>query len=150
MIDISINEPLTIAIVDTIARDVLGADVAGVSVSDNTWIHLLDDSQANQDIAQAILDNFGALVVTADKTTMIEGDAGPTISCNDALIAGDATVNYVVLLDGDDYASGTDVVTVGIADLTLASPVAGVYEIFLYRTSGNYASGSVTITVTPP
>jgi hypothetical protein len=63
------------------------------------------------------------------------------------MIASDSDVGYIVLLDGVEYASGTDAVSAGVADLTLASPVAGVYEIFIYRRLGNYASGSITITV---
>ena len=145
--DILKNVVLPIVAIDLMARNILGDTISGVSVSSNTRVHLIDDSQANQGKAQAILDNFDELLISADKTAMTEGDSDPVVSCHDALIADDSDVNYIVLLDGDDYASGMDTVVAGVVDLTLASPVAGVYEVFIYRTTGNYASGSVTITV---
>lgn len=111
-------------------------------------VHIPDaTSQAKQDQIQSALDNYGALTVTADKTTMTEGDADPVVSCNDAAISGDATVGYAVLLDGQLYADGTDTVTAGSVSLTLSSPVNGVYDVYIYRKSGTYASGKVSITV---
>lgn len=145
--DISINTNLPISIVDTIARDALGVAVSGISVADNTRIHLLIDSQVNQDMANDVLSNFGALSGNTDKTSMTEGDADPVVSCSDVLIASDTQIGYVVLWDGIEYASGTDAVVAGSVNLTLLSPIAGIYEIFIYRQTGNYASGSVTITV---
>lgn len=145
--DISINSVLPIDIVDTVARNALASAMSGVSVSDTTRVHLLDDSQANQDIANAILSNYDGLEITANKTTMTEGDADPIITCADASISSDAEIGYVVLLDGEVYAEGTTTVTAGEATLNLVSPVDGGYQIFMYRIIGNYASGSVTITV---
>lgn len=147
MINIISNTIIEIDILDNMARSILGIATSGVSVSDKSIIHLLDESQSNQDKAQAILDNYNTLTVTADKTTMNEGDADPVISCNDVAISADANVNYVTLLDNEVYASGTDTVTAGLVQLTLSSPVAGVYEIFIYRDNDTFASGSITITV---
>ena len=147
MLDISVNAVLPIKIVDRMARETLGNDTSGVSVDENTWIHLLDDSQANQDIANDVLNNFGDLLVNADKTVMIEGDTNPVITCDDSAIGSDIDLGYLVLLDGEVYAVGTTLVTAGEAILNLVSPGEGVYELFMYRTVGNYASGSVTITV---
>jgi hypothetical protein len=146
--DISIEAVANTQLLDPVAREGLGVATSGVSVGGgSSRIHLLDDSQSNQDIANDILNNYDGLVVTADKTSMVEDDADPVISCADVMIASDSDVGYIVLLDGVEYASGTDAVSAGVADLTLASPVAGVYEIFIYRRLGNYASGSITITV---
>ncbi len=145
--DISKSIVANTTVLDATARAALPSSVSGVSVNSVSIIHLLDDSQANQYTANAVLDAYGTLTVTADKTTLTEGGADPVITCNDALIAGDAEVGYVVLLDGEVYATGTDTVTSGVSELTLASPVAGKYEVFVYRISGNYASGSVNIIV---
>ncbi len=149
MLDIIAQIPTEINALDIVARVALSSATSGVSSSSDgkSTIHLLDDSQANQDIANDILNNYDTLVVTADKTTMDEGDVDPVVTCNDASISGDSDVGYVVLLDGTVYASGTTPVTAGVATLNLMSPVDGVYEISMYRVTDNYASGSVTITV---
>jgi len=147
MIDITSNVSIKIDVLNNMVRSILGVATSGVSTSGGSIIHLIDESQANQDIAQAILDNYNTLTVTADKTTMVEGDADPVISCNDAAIVADASVFFVTLLDNVVYAEGTDTVTAGLAQLSLTSPVAGIYEIFMYRDNDTFASGFITITV---
>jgi len=149
---------MTINISDTIVRNLLATDaqlravIAGaVGVSTGpygTILHLPDGVTAQQQSdAHSILSNYDSLTVNADKTTMTEGDVDPVVSCSDAVIANDADVSYIVLLDGVVYASGSTTVTAGVATLNLVSPVDGIYEIFIYRTTDNCASGSVTITV---
>ncbi len=56
-------------------------------------------------------------------------------------------MGYIVLLDGEVYAQGSDLVTTGVLTLTLSEPVAGVYSVFVYRKSGNYASATLQIVV---
>ncbi len=150
MIDISHVTKLNPLVIDLIVREAIPETIGLSTGSYGTIVHLPDDAEAaDQALASDIMEAFGNLVVTADKTTMTEGDADPIITCADASISGDADVGYVVLLDGIEYASGIDTVDAGVVTLTLASPVAGVYEVFIYRQTGNYASGSVVITVSP-
>ncbi len=139
---------VNIEALNTMVRDVLDVATFGVSVNDNgSTIHLTDASLANQDKATAILDGWGGLAIVASVSSMNEGDADPTVTCNDTLIASDANLGYIVLLDGEIYASGQTPVTAGSATLTLVSPVDGVYDIWMYRLVGNYASQSVRIVV---
>ncbi len=146
--DIASDIITNIEALNAIVRDVLNVATFGVSVNDNgSTIHLIDASLANQDNARAILDGWGGLAIVPSVTSMNEGDADPTVTCNDALIASDANMGYIVLLDGEIYASGQTPVTAGSATLTLVSPVDGVYDIWLYRLVGNYVSQSVQITV---
>jgi len=146
--DISNNMNLPIAIIDKIARDALDNVTSGVSASrDVTRIHLTDNNHSHQTTAQAILENYDSLTISADKITLSEGDADPVITCSDTTIAGDSEMAYVVLLDGVLYADGTTAILAGSASLTLVSPLAGVYEIVLYRTADTYASGTIAITV---
>ena len=146
--DISKTINSHVAVLDAVAKEALGSDISGVTVnSKQSIINLATDTTDNRNTANNVLDNYGGLTVTADKTAMTEGDADPVISCNDAAISGDADVNYIVLMDGEEYASGTDTVTAGLAQLTLSSPADGVYEVYIYRNTGNYASGHITITV---
>ena len=146
--DIIINGTYPAEALNQIARNALGSATSGISIGGGrSRIHLVNASPSNQDTANAILNNFGELIVSADKTTMNEGDADPIITCSDPAISGDSDLGYLVMLDGVEYDAGTDTVIGGSVSLTLVSPVAGVYEIFLYRHTGTYASGSVTITV---
>lgn len=142
MINISTNTTLPHVIADTILL-ALYLNKIGVSTGPyGTILHLPDGSDTAN--AQAILDNYGGLTVNADKTTMTEGDADPVIT----VTSNDASLGYVVLdEDSAVYASGDDSPVSGTLTLNLVSPVAGVYRVFVYRKTGNYASGFVTITV---
>lgn len=142
MINKSIATVLNGKAVDHICRDLL--TIIGVSTGAGTIVHLDDaTTPADQTKVENILANYGGLTVNADKTTMTEGDAAPVITVSSA----DATLGYVVLLDGNKYASGDVVPSAGTATLNLVSPVAGVYQIFVFRKTGDYSNGSVTITV---
>lgn len=122
--------------------------VIGISTESGTnykmTIHLPDDASAShQNRANKIFDNWGNLNLTASTTTMAVGDTNPTITYD----TGDSELNYVILLDGNVYASGTETVIAGTLTLELDSPEAGTYEIYVYRLSGNFASGFVSIIV---
>lgn len=143
------NLSLVAMALDTVARAILGSSTPGVSTRGNTAVILLHDSASGGDQVNAnrILENWGTLVVSADKVTMAEGDADPVVSCADGAIASDGSVGYVVLQDGEVYDSGTDTLVGGESELTLSSPPAGVYDVSIYRLAGTYASGHVRITV---
>ena len=148
MIDMQAEKTLDCVSLDAVARYILGDATSGCSTTDHhARIHLLDESQSNQDTASAILNYFGDLIVSSDISLMTEGDPDPIITCSDPAILSDTEVGYVVLLDGLEYAAGTDTISAGVVSLTLANPVAGVYEVIVYRLWENYASGSVVITV---
>lgn len=134
---------------DTIARAILGDNTAGVSVGDYSAIVLLNDTPELITTAEEILNGHASLTVEASPTELVENTGDVTITCDDALIAGDADVGYIVLLDGALYASGTDAVTDGTASLSLVDPVDGEYAVYIYRLTDMYESGFVHITVTP-
>ena len=134
---------------DTIARAILGGSTAGVSVGDYSAIVLLADTPELITTAEEILNGHASLTVEASPTELVENTGDVTITCDDALIAGDADVGYIVLLDGALYASGTDAVTDGTASLSLVDPVDGEYAVYIYRLTDMYESGFVSITVTP-
>mgnify|MGYP006921610335 CR=1 FL=1 len=144
MIHISRSNMYPGHVLDTMLRAVV-PDAIGVSTGPyGTFLHLADDaSLTHQNTAVNLLDNYGGLAVSTDKTSMNEGDVDPVITVS----SGDAELGYIVLLDGDEYDSGAVSVITGTATLNLVSPVAGAYQIFVYRKTGNYASGSVTIMV---
>lgn len=143
-VDIMSNVMTQIEVVDQMARDVING-VAGVSTNSlGTTIHLTEPTTSNREgKANKILDNWGDLTVTADKTTMSVGDVAPIITVNSAT----TDVGYAVLLDGTLYSSGTTPVIAGVATLILTSPEAGTYDIYIYRRSGSLMSGMVTIVV---
>jgi len=144
MIHISRSVAYPGGVMDTILRTAIPTAI-GVSTGPyGTILHLAENSSpADQTIANNLLDNFGGLIVSADKTTMTEGDADPIITVS----SGDAELGYVVLLDGDEYDTGDVSVIAGTATLNLVNPVAGAYQIFVFRKTGDYASGSVLIMV---
>ena len=146
--DINSEGRFDAVLLDHIARQVLGRSTSGISVGGNfSRIHLLNDSAANQRRASDILNHFDTLQLLADRTAMREGEADPVIRCRDGTIANDSDVGYLVLLDGEVYGRGNDSVVDGEMSLTLASPVAGAYSVFVYRLRGNYASASVQIVI---
>lgn len=132
---------------DTIARAILADNTAGVSTGDYSTIVLLSDTSEIVQTAETILNGHEMLSVETDVSEIDEGAGDVTITCNDVAIADDTEVGYVVLLDGEMYDSGTDVVTGNSVSLILTDPVDGVYEVYVYRLVDNYASGYVIITV---
>lgn len=147
MIDIERFLAWKAIVLDTMVRVIVPGAI-GVSTGPyGTRVHLpVGTSQATQDKISALLEN-DQLVVSANKIVMDEGDSDPVISCEDAVIASDTELGYVALLDGQMYGTGTTTVGAGVAQEILETPLQGVYEIVFFRKTGNYASGSVTITV---
>lgn len=148
MINISTSNKHNTRLLDTLAH-LANPSAVGISTGPyGTIVHMPDSANpSEQSVIQTLLNQADTLAVAAVKTVMNEGDADPVITCDDARISGDAEVNYLVLLDDEVYAEGTASVVSSEATLNLVSPVAGVYDIFLYRRTGDYASGSVRITV---
>ena len=109
--------------------------------------HLPDDAPAaDRQLAADVLNAYDTMTVNADKATIqADGTDTATITCDDAAIAGDADFSYTVWLDGEEYDSGTDVISGGVAMLTLATNVAGTYEIEIRRNVGDFASGYVQV-----
>ena len=132
---------------DAIARAILTDNTAGVSVGDYSAIVLLNDTPELIETAQEILTGYQELSVQADPLELTEGTGDVTITCNDSLIAGDADAGFVVLLDGALYASGTNSITAGVIELTLADPVDGRYSIYIYRLGTSYQSGYIDVVV---
>lgn len=147
MLDINKDILTSINAMIVVADTILGEATAGVTTGNGTTIHLLDESESAQATANSILDNWSTVTVTADTPVIDEGTGDVTITCDDALIADDTEVGYVVLLDGELYDSGTDVVTGNSVSLILTDPVDGTYEVYVYRLVDTFASGYVIITV---
>lgn len=146
MINISTEAILNGLLVDHIARTIIPTTI-GVSTGNGTIMHFEDTiTPADQTKANAVLANYGGLTVNADKTTMTEGDADPVITVDTGIGASEA-VGYIATLDGTSYASGEVTASSGTATLNLVAPVAGVYHIYVFRKTGDYASGFVQITV---
>lgn len=141
MITIDTDTIWDIALLDDIARTILGADTVGVSVGAVSSIHLVNEAQAVQDMAQAIFDGYNVLSVTAEAT----GQA-LTCTCDDPAIANDAELGYLVLRDDAVHAKGLVTVTDGSASVTV-DPIAGVYDLIMYRVVGDYRSAVAQLVV---
>lgn len=109
--------------------------------------HLPDGaSQSDEQLALSVLKAHDTLNVVTDKATIqADGSDTATITCDDPALAGDADFAYTVWLDGEVYDNGTDTPSGGVATLTLATNIAGIYEIEIRRNTGDYASGVTTV-----
>jgi len=103
--------------------------------------------QADQDLVTSILGVYKSLPVQTDKATITADNADTaTITCNDASFAGDTDLGFYVTADGRNYGAGDVPVVGGVITLTLATDVAGIYVIEVWRKTGNYAHGFILVT----
>ena len=145
MISVANSTQYNSTIVDTMVKAIISV-ATGVSTGPyGTIIHVLDGGQVQP--ANEVFAGIGALAVTTDKSTIVaNGSDTATVNCNAPSISGDATVGYVVTLDGNPYSTGTTPVSAGAVQLTLNTVVAGRYDIHLYRLNPTYQSGTVVVT----
>ena len=130
--------------IDTIVKAVISPDAAVSTGPNGTILHVPTGDQVQA--ANEIFAGVGALTVATNKSTLTaNGSDTATIDCNTASISGDASVGYVVTVNGEGYSSGTTPVSAGAVQLTLNTVVAGRYDITLFRLNPTYQSGSVVI-----
>ena len=146
--DVIRNATLPLAMLDHLAREILGASSCGVSVGGGrSRIHLVDANPAHQQRCADMLSHFDALQLSASASSLNAGAADPVIRCSDAALGADSDIGYLVTLDDEVYASGRDKVVSGAIALTLRDPAPGDYAVFVFRLRGNYASGTQRIRV---
>lgn len=110
----------------------------------------IDTDALDQQTLETVVTAHNSLGVTIDKTTLnADGTDTATITCADALIAGDANLDYVVWVDNAIYTERSSAPVVnGQVELALTTEVAGEYLVELSRQGVTaYATGYVTITV---
>lgn len=96
-----------------------------------------DDTKAN-----AIFQNWDSLDVESDKGVVVANDIDEaTIS----LSIGDSQVSWMVLRNGDLVGSGTEAVVGGIVELEFSVGIAGTYQVWILRETGDFATGHVEI-----
>lgn len=148
--DIIGNAGLRITMLNAVARAALGVATSGVSVGGGrSCIHLMNHNMSDQLRASDVLNHFGALPLTSTTERLAVGGSDPVISCRAEVISGDRALAYLILRDGDEVKRGqVDVISGGI-DLTLEDLAAGIHEVFVYRMTGNFASGAARVEVSP-
>ncbi len=141
---------LDVLLLDAVARAALGAATCGVSVGGGrSRIHLLHHNPPEQQRASDVLSQFGALPLTSSANRVTVGGADPVISCRAALIAEDSALAALILRDGEFFKREQIAVVAGEVSWRLRALTAGTHSIFLYRQTGNYASGALRIQVDP-
>lgn len=132
-------------VLDKAVRTALGNKCLGISTSPGKMhVHLTDDSAiVDAEKAQAVLEHYGALNVSTDKT-QITADGVDTATITYA--TDSAQVYYVAYLAGEVYSDGLEAVENGLMTLTLDTQAAGVYRVHIIETTGNFGTGVVTIT----
>jgi hypothetical protein len=143
MIDITNETQYSIIFADMCARLVGGADVIGVSTGPyGTIVHLVDGaSSAVQASINAMFDNIGSLTVLATKSQIDADDSDSSVVTT---VTTESTMDYLVLLDGDEYARDSVSVVAGVATVTLATAIEGVYQVIFINPDGS-ATGEVSI-----
>ena len=146
--DIICQADLNIVMLDAVARAVLGGATCGVSAgSGGSRIHLISQNEADQQRASDILNEFGALPLNTSTNRLTAGDGDPVISCGAELISQDRALAYLTLRNGEVVDQGQAALADGAVALTLSNLMAGLHDVFLYRLTGNYASGALRIRV---
>lgn len=146
--DIVSKEGLPLWLLDAVAREALGAATSGVSSGDgHSRIHLLSENPAEQRSASDVLANFGGLRLRPSAPAFVEGADEPVVACQDAAIALDGELAFIVLLDEEEVRRGRGAVVAGEFSLALSGLRAGNYLVFVYRIVGNYASGIARFSV---
>ena len=149
--DIIAHSSLNTVMLDVVARAALGNATCGVSVGGGrSRIHLVNHNPPEQQLASDVLNHFGSLLLSADKTRLTAGAAAPVVRCADERIAADSRLAYLVLRDGAISAQGRVEVNRGQVALTLPALEVGIHDVFLYQLAGQFASGVLRIRVDPP
>jgi hypothetical protein len=132
-------------VLDKAVRAALGNKCLGISTSPGKMhVHLTDDSAiVDEQAAQAVMENYGALNVSTDKT-QIAANGVDTATITYA--SASAQVYYVAYLGAEVYSDGLESVENGVMTLTLDTQAAGVYRVHIIETTGNFGTGVVTIT----
>ena len=125
---------------------IVAAGIPIHGVNSNRIIDFNNATAPQQIAAQAIADGFEVLVVASDKLLIAANNVEiATITCNDAAILGDVTLDYNIYDDvGELQFAGNVPVAVGIANLTVKTALPGKYTIELAR-QGAYQTGSVIV-----
>ncbi len=146
--DIISQASLNVTMLDAVARAALGAATCGVSVGGHqSRIHLLYYNMPEQQRASDVLNHFGALPLSATPSRLTAGDTDPVVSSRADMIAGDSALAYLLMRDDAVIERGqVEVIDGGIA-LSLSDLRAGIHDVFLYRLTGNFASGAARIEV---
>ncbi len=148
--DIISQGNLDVTLLDEVARAALGAATCGVSVGGSqSRIHLRSHNLTEQQRASDVLNHFGSLPLTVSASRLTAADAAPIINCRADLISRDRALAWLRLQDGVLGARGQIDVVDGQVNLTLRDLPAGIHDVFLYRLTGNYASGVGRIKVDP-
>lgn len=141
-------ERFEILVLDHAAKQAF-AETLGVSVGGyGSIIHVREDvGSAVVSLLEGVLSAFGSLLVTASAASIPADDStSTTISCS----TPDAALDWL-LVDaetGDVLGSGSENAVAGVVSLSFKTGVAGVYDVWLLRKTGNFATGKVRVTVT--
>lgn len=149
MINVSTDTICNISVMDPIIREVIGGVMFGMSAGPHgTIVHLADTATPQQiSIAENALAGYWVLNVETDKQQIAADDVdAATIRCADPQIGTLSTVNYHVLFDGIEYASGTAELVNGVVSLELTSGVPGRFIVVIWS-DVNYKSGAVVVEV---
>jgi hypothetical protein len=120
------------------------ADLAypGVGVSTGKYGAIIHVPGQDIERASAIFTNWDSLLLSKNKGVLIANGVDEVVV---TLATADTTVAWAILKDGMIVGEGTADSVGGIVSLEFSTGLAGNYQIWIFRQTGNYASGHVEI-----
>jgi hypothetical protein len=132
-----------VEVIDLALKNALGQKIVGASAGGGKMrAHLVGNSSiADENAARGVLEHYGSLAMTVDKTSIqANGTDIATIS-----YAANGVVDWVAYVDGMEYSRGEETAVNGVVTLMLAVDDAGEYEVHVIERTGNCSSGSVMV-----
>lgn len=148
MIDISHGVQFDIAALTASAK-LIHPQILGVSCGPKgSVIHLADGTVgAVQGQMEGLLTSFGSLVVNVNPNT-IPADDSTTSSITMNTIDAEVDWLLVDVETGVVLGNGTEAAVAGVVSLSFKTGAVGIYDIWLLRKAGDFATGKVRVTVT--
>lgn len=131
------------AFIHFVASLIAGENYIGTNTGEyGTIIDLSDSTPANiQSAVNNLFASINSLSINTDKASITADD---TDKASITHVTARASINYLVLLDGDEYDSDSVTAVAGTATLTLATALPGTYTIIIVNPDGS-ATGQTQI-----
>lgn len=119
-----------------LADGITGASTGGGKIT----LHVVNP--ALEALAQAVLAAMDSLIVAVDKAIIAADDVDTAVV---SMATSDVALDWLLIQDDMILGSGTEAAAAGVVSLDFSIDTPGVYDIWLVRRVGDYATGKVTV-----
>lgn len=142
--DLLIGQDITSALLNHLASSHISSpNLLGVSTGGYGGVVHIDENTPTPEknaLANAVL-NIDTLVVSRDVVSVVADGENTAIITHNTL---ELSVDYVVNLNGDEYAVGNEPAVAGVVTLELTPSIPGTYVVHIIDTDG-MATGCVAV-----